>query len=70
MPNQTQNIPPPTFKRLPLYYTFLNTLKSKPIHTLNSKPITQPLNIHSPTIPTHFSYFPQLPKNPYPYNIH
>jgi redox-sensing transcriptional repressor len=35
--NQSDKIPRATLKRLPLYYRFVNTLKSKGIDRVNSK---------------------------------
>ena len=38
--NQSEKIPRATLKRLPLYYRFVNTLKSKGIDRVNSKAIS------------------------------
>ena len=48
-------------KRLPLYYRFVNTLKSKGIDRVNSKAISEALNIESATIRRDF-YFGELGK--------
>lgn len=62
-------IPRATLKRLPLYYRFVNTLKSKGIDRVNSKTISEALNIESATIRRDFSYFGELGKKGYGYNI-
>ncbi|MCE5091014.1 redox-sensing transcriptional repressor Rex [Staphylococcus devriesei] len=62
-------IPRATLKRLPLYYRFVNTLKSKGIDRVNSKTISDALNIESATIRRDFSYFGELGKKGYGYNI-
>ena len=43
-------IPRATLKRLPLYYRFVSTLKSKGIDRVNSKAISEALQIDSATI--------------------
>lgn len=60
--NQSDKIPRATLKRLPLYYRFVNTLKSKGIDRVNSKAISEGLNIDSATIRRDFSYFGELGK--------
>ncbi|MEJ7207650.1 winged-helix domain-containing protein, partial [Staphylococcus epidermidis] len=67
--NQSEKIPRATLKRLPLYYRFVNTLKSKGIDRVNSKAISEGLNIDSATIRRDFSYFGELGKKGYGYNI-
>ena len=62
MANQSEKIPRATLKRLPLYYRFVNTLKSKGIDRVNSKTISEGLNIDSATIRRDFSYFGELGK--------
>lgn len=62
-------IPRATLKRLPLYYRFVNTLKFKGIDRVNSKTISDALNIESATIRRDFSYFGELGKKGYGYNI-
>ncbi len=69
MANQSEKIPRATLKRLPLYYRFVNTLKSKGIDRVNSKAISEGLNIDSATIRRDFSYFGELGKKGYGYNI-
>ncbi|GEQ06831.1 redox-sensing transcriptional repressor Rex [Staphylococcus gallinarum] len=69
MANQSDKIPRATLKRLPLYYRFVNTLKSKGIDRVNSKAISEGLNIDSATIRRDFSYFGELGKKGYGYNI-
>ncbi|MCU5746155.1 redox-sensing transcriptional repressor Rex [Staphylococcus sp. SQ8-PEA] len=65
----SDKIPRATLKRLPLYYRFVNTLKAKGIDRVNSKMISEGLNIDSATIRRDFSYFGELGKKGYGYNI-
>lgn len=62
MAHNKSKIPRATLKRLPLYYRFVNTLKSKGIDRVNSKAISEALNIESATIRRDFSYFGELGK--------
>ncbi|MEJ3508714.1 redox-sensing transcriptional repressor Rex [Staphylococcus aureus] len=62
-------IPRATLKRLPLYYRFVSSLKSKGIDRVNSKVISDALQIDSATIRRDFSYFGELGKKGYGYNI-
>lgn len=62
-------IPRATLKRLPLYYRFVSSLKSKGIDRVNSKAISDALQINSATIRRDFSYFGELGKKGYGYNI-
>lgn len=62
-------IPRATLKRLPLYYRFVSSLKSKDIDRVNSKAISDALQIDSATIRRDFSYFGELGKKGYGYNI-
>ncbi|HDA0041743.1 TPA: redox-sensing transcriptional repressor Rex [Staphylococcus aureus] len=62
-------IPRATLKRLPLYYRFVSSLKSKGIDLVNSKAISDALQIDSATIRRDFSYFGELGKKGYGYNI-
>ena len=62
-------IPRATLKRLPLYYRFVSSLKSKGIDRVNSKAISDALQIDSATIRRGFSYFGELGKKGYGYNI-
>ncbi|WRN76227.1 redox-sensing transcriptional repressor Rex [Staphylococcus aureus] len=55
-------IPRATLKRLPLYYRFVSSLKSKGIDRVNSKAISDALQIDSATIGRDFSYFGELGK--------
>ncbi|EOB7203925.1 TPA: redox-sensing transcriptional repressor Rex [Staphylococcus aureus] len=68
MSNQVK-IPRATLKRLPLYYRFVSSLKSKGIDRVNSKAISDALQIDSATIRRDFSYFGELGKKGYGYNI-
>ncbi|QLK86463.1 redox-sensing transcriptional repressor Rex [Staphylococcus sp. 17KM0847] len=69
MAKETVKIPRATLKRLPLYYRFVNTLKAKGEDRVNSKSISEGLNIDSATIRRDFSYFGELGKKGYGYNI-
>lgn len=62
-------IPRATLKRLPLYHRFVSSLKSKGIDRVNSKAISDALQIDSATIRRDFSYFGELGKKGYGYNI-
>ncbi|HDC3699020.1 TPA: redox-sensing transcriptional repressor Rex [Staphylococcus aureus] len=62
-------MPRATLKRLPLYYRFVSSLKSKGIDRVNSKAISDALQIDSATIRRDFSYFGELGKKGYGYNI-
>ncbi|HDC8944542.1 TPA: redox-sensing transcriptional repressor Rex [Staphylococcus aureus] len=62
-------IPRATLKRLPLYYRFVSSSKSKGIDRVNSKAISDALQIDSATIRRDFSYFGELGKKGYGYNI-
>ncbi|HCY9976164.1 TPA: redox-sensing transcriptional repressor Rex [Staphylococcus aureus] len=62
-------IPRATLKRLPLYYRFVSSLKSKGIDRVNSKAISDALQTDSATIRRDFSYFGELGKKGYGYNI-
>lgn len=66
---ENNKIPRATLKRLPLYYRFVSTLKSKGIDRVNSKAISEALQIDSATIRRDFSYFGELGKKGYGYNI-
>ncbi|HDC3087070.1 TPA: redox-sensing transcriptional repressor Rex, partial [Staphylococcus aureus] len=52
-----------------LYYRFVSSLKSKGIDRVNSKAISDALQIDSATIRRDFSYFGELGKKGYGYNI-
>lgn len=69
MTRDTNKIPRATLKRLPLYYRFVNSLKTKGVSRVNSKEISEGLNIDSATIRRDFSYFGELGKKGYGYNI-
>ncbi|MGN5882442.1 MULTISPECIES: redox-sensing transcriptional repressor Rex [Staphylococcus] len=69
MANQNNKIPRATLKRLPLYYRFVNTLHIKGIDRVNSKTISEALDIDSATIRRDFSYFGELGKKGYGYNV-
>ena len=56
-------------KTLTLYYRFVSILKGKGIDRVNSKTISEALQIDSATIRRDFSYFGELGKKGYGYNI-
>ena len=67
--NQRNNIPRATLKRLPLYYRLVNQLHEKGIDRVNSKTISEALDIDSASIRRDFSYFGELGKKGYGYNV-
>lgn len=69
MSNQKNNIPRATLKRLPLYYRLVNQLHEKGIDRVNSKTISEALDIDSASIRRDFSYFGELGKKGYGYNV-
>ncbi|UEX90742.1 redox-sensing transcriptional repressor Rex [Staphylococcus ratti] len=69
MTREINKIPRATLKRLPLYYRFVNGLKAKGASRVNSKEISEGLSIDSATIRRDFSYFGELGKKGYGYNI-
>ncbi|MCH4167955.1 MAG: redox-sensing transcriptional repressor Rex [Streptococcaceae bacterium] len=64
-----QVIPKATAKRLPLYYRHLQRLKEQDICRTNSKELADALAIDSATIRRDFSYFGELGKRGYGYNV-
>ena len=68
MPQNQSKIPRATLKRLPLYYRFVNSLKLK-VLIVSSKTISEALDIESATIRRDFSYFGELGKKGYGYNV-
>ena len=69
MPQNQSKIPRATLKRLPSYYRFVNSLKIKGIDRVSSKTISEALDIESATIRRDFSYFGELGKKGYGYNV-
>lgn len=62
-------IPKATLKRLPLYYRFVNTLYNSNVERVSSKELSDGLQIDSATIRRDFSYFGELGKKGYGYNV-
>lgn len=62
-------IPKATLKRLPLYYRFVNTLSNANVDRVSSKELSEGLQIDSATIRRDFSYFGELGKKGYGYNV-
>ncbi|GGB11159.1 redox-sensing transcriptional repressor Rex [Macrococcus hajekii] len=69
MPKTDAKIPKATLKRLPLYYRFVNTLHSGNVDRISSKELSEGLKIDSATIRRDFSYFGELGKKGYGYNV-
>lgn len=64
-----QIIPKATVKRLPIYFRHLQRLKEQDICRTNSKELAEALAIDSATIRRDFSYFGELGKRGYGYNV-
>ncbi len=62
-------IPKATLKRLPLYYRFVSILHNSGVDRVSSKELSEGLKIDSATIRRDFSYFGELGKKGYGYNI-
>jgi len=69
VPKADVKIPKATLKRLPLYYRFVNTLHSAKVDRVSSKELSEGLKIDSATIRRDFSYFGELGKKGYGYNV-
>lgn len=69
VPKAEAKIPKATLKRLPLYYRFVNTLHSAKVDRVSSKELSEGLKIDSATIRRDFSYFGELGKKGYGYNV-
>ncbi|TDM14033.1 redox-sensing transcriptional repressor Rex [Macrococcus bovicus] len=69
VPKAEVKIPKATLKRLPLYYRFVNTLHSAKVDRVSSKELSEGLKIDSATIRRDFSYFGELGKKGYGYNV-
>ncbi|MDR0921785.1 MAG: redox-sensing transcriptional repressor Rex [Lactobacillales bacterium] len=62
-------IPKATAKRLPLYYRYLRTLHDQGKNRINSSELSEALQIDSATIRRDFSYFGELGKRGYGYDV-
>ncbi|MDR2834352.1 MAG: redox-sensing transcriptional repressor Rex [Streptococcaceae bacterium] len=62
-------IPNATAKRLALYYRYLRTLHSQGVLRINSRELSEALQVDSATIRRDFSYFGELGKRGYGYDV-
>jgi redox-sensing transcriptional repressor len=62
-------IPKATAKRLPLYYRYLRTLHDQGTKRINSSELSEALQVDSATIRRDFSYFGELGKRGYGYDV-
>ncbi|KAA1036567.1 redox-sensing transcriptional repressor Rex [Macrococcus equipercicus] len=69
MSKEEIKIPKATLKRLPLYYRFVDTLYNSNVDRVSSKELSEGLQIDSATIRRDFSYFGELGKKGYGYNV-
>jgi len=69
MSKNEMKIPKATLKRLPLYYRFVDTLYNSNVDRVSSKELSEGLQIDSATIRRDFSYFGELGKKGYGYNV-
>lgn len=63
------SIPNATARRLALYYRYLKTLHTQGIPRINSKEMSEALQVDSATIRRDFSYFGELGKRGYGYDV-
>ena len=67
MPNR--KIPRATAKRLPVYYRYLNVLLNANKHRVSSTELSEAVQVASATIRRDFSYFGELGKRGYGYDV-
>ena len=67
MPNR--KIPRATAKRLPVYYRYLNVLLNANKHRVSSTELSEAVQVDSATIRRDFSYFGELVKRGYGYDV-
>lgn len=67
MPNR--KIPRATGKRLPVYYRYLNVLLNANKHRVSSTELSEAVQVDSATIRRDFSYFGELGKRGYGYDV-
>ncbi|MDF4005522.1 MAG: redox-sensing transcriptional repressor Rex [Limosilactobacillus fermentum] len=67
MPNR--KIPRATAKRLPVYYRYLNVLLNANKHRVSSTELSKAVQVDSATIRRDFSYFGELGKRGYGYDV-
>lgn len=66
---ENYKIPQATSKRLPLYYRFIQTFADAGEERISSKELSEAMQIDSATIRRDFSYFGQLGKKGYGYDV-
>ncbi|WP_411954748.1 redox-sensing transcriptional repressor Rex [Alkalibacillus sp. S2W] len=64
-----QKIPKATAKRLPLYYRHLNSMQQQGKQRISSKELSDAVKVDSATIRKDFSYFGELGRKGYGYDI-
>ncbi|GAA3727900.1 redox-sensing transcriptional repressor Rex [Salinicoccus jeotgali] len=67
--NNKKKIPNATMKRLPLYYRFFKNSEKSGVDRVSSREISEALDIDSATIRRDFSYFGELGRKGYGYNV-
>ncbi|WP_281287297.1 redox-sensing transcriptional repressor Rex [Salinicoccus cyprini] len=67
--NSKKKIPNATMKRLPLYYRFFKNAEKTSVDRVSSREISEALDIDSATIRRDFSYFGELGRKGYGYNV-
>ncbi|MFZ2353577.1 redox-sensing transcriptional repressor Rex [Paucilactobacillus nenjiangensis] len=65
----SKKIPRATAKRLPIYYRYLNILLDANKHRVSSTELSQAVQVDSATIRRDFSYFGELGKRGYGYDV-
>jgi redox-sensing transcriptional repressor len=65
----SKKIPSATAKRLPIYYRYLNILLDANKHRVSSTELSQAVQVDSATIRRDFSYFGELGKRGYGYDV-
>lgn len=66
---KSKKIPRATAKRLPIYYRYLNILLDANKHRVSSTELSQAVQVDSATIRRDFSYFGELGKRGYGYDV-
>lgn len=67
--NQNPKIPKATARRLPIYYRYVRSLDEQGIERFSSQELSQALHVDSATIRRDFSYFGELGKRGYGYDV-
>src|SRR5690625_7136563 len=67
--NTKKKIPNATMKRLPLYYGYFKQAEEAATDRVSSREISEALDIDSATIRRDFSYFGELGRKGYGYNV-